>query len=165
MKISWSRSADDFVDSVKLDRDLVEDVVRNPEQTSVDPRSNGVGHKILRLRRGDVVVCVGYREEDEPTIIFVHLSNPDESGFSAPRGSKSGVGIVGADIPASPQELIRRAQKLGLEVRWGKHPMLYLDGGYVTAVAGTPGDRNSIKMAWRRILSALREKEDGNGED
>lgn len=52
------------------------------------------------------------------------------------------------------RKLLKEAEKQGFEVRVTKrgHPMVYLNGRFITGFSGTPGDQRAI----RNSLAALR---------
>lgn len=153
MRPSWTNDARAFVEIYHMDAWMVEDVVRAPTTVELDPHSNEVGYPVRRMRRGDITVVVGFRDPEDPTILFIHLDTPDNhTGSGGSIGGRAGAGL---GVPGSVAEMLRALEGLGLQIRYGKHYQVYDGDIFVTHLASTPRDRNSVKAAWRTVNQYL----------
>lgn len=160
---SWSDDAHDFMLIYGLDKELVLDVVRNPDREEMDPHSADVGYPIKKMRRGDIVVVVGYRDPDEPMILYVRLVNPDEPQYQkrSPRGAS------GSSLPPTRAELIRRIQFQGYQIDdSGRHTKVFNRAGkLMVTISKTPGSARSIADSWHQFQRAVREESSEQGSD
>lgn len=101
----WLQRAEDFVATYSFPKDLLEDVVRDPDSVGIDPSSEGRDYKVLRFRRGDITVVVGLRDPDAPSVIHVWLHYPEED-FTVPMGKISKPGSGGGErVPTNERQL------------------------------------------------------------
>lgn len=149
MALHWHQDAEDFIERYRLDRQFVEDVVRSPQATEVDPRTQKVGYQVLRLRRGDIEVVVGYREPREPMVLFVRLLSGDNE---SPRHSVGGT--KGSSIPPTLPELRRRITMYGYTITHdARHSkVLSTEGHLIAVLPKTPSDHRSLANSWRAFM-------------
>lgn len=116
-KLDFWGAAEDFIEETNFDRDLIKDVVRFPDDTSRDPRSMEVGYNIYRFRRGDITVCVGFRDPENPRIIYVYLHDPED--HTRGKGTRAGGGLP-SKTPGSTQEMQAWLRKAGCKLEWDR---------------------------------------------
>jgi hypothetical protein len=108
-------AAEDFILETHFDRDLIKDVVRFPSDTERDPRSLEVGYSIYRFRRGDITAVVGFRDTQNPRIIYVYLHDPED--HTRGKGTKAGGGLP-SKTPTSTSELQAWLRNQGCTITW-----------------------------------------------
>lgn len=148
----WLEKAIDFAEFARLDYDLVEAAAMHPDVVQPDPYSRVVGYPVRRHRRGDLEAVIGYRDPDDPTIIFVRLIMPGDPR----RGSIRGAGSQsGSSLPSTLRDLRGRIVRAGYRLDPGtKHDKVRADDGTVLlTIPGTPSDHRSIPNAYRKFLA------------
>lgn len=150
-KIGWDEEALMWAALWGLSVSAVEDCIHHPQQTAVDPRTKEIGHNVLRHRRGDVVVVVGYREPETPQVLFVTTM----TGL-AERHVRGGNGGTGSTLPRSYRELRKRILDLGYRISVDSaHPKVRTsDGRVIMTFPGTPSDHRSLANTWRSFVKA-----------
>lgn len=141
-KFWWDQLADDFAAEIGLDREIVEAAARYPQMQRRDPYSEKVGHTVMNYRRGDIIVTVGFRDPQKPTILHVRLVSNDMHE----RGGSRTPGGAGATGPTSIRELKRRAVEMGYKVIAGTNHDKIVDpnrGNHVVAVIPRNESKNS----------------------
>ena len=135
--VTWLDAAQDFLDTYDFPKDLVLDVVRAPTSREMDPSSEEKGHPVVRCRRGDITVCVGLRDFDAPTVIYVYLHTPEDGHHT---GKAPGFASGGSSkTPKSPEQLRGWLQSEGCRIEHNGrgHYNVYLEGVLVGGVGST----------------------------
>lgn len=155
MEIHWHPRALEFAEVHRLDKQMVEDAVRAPTSVEADPHQESVDYPIQRVRRGDIIATVGWREPRDPMILFVHLNLPGEQG----RQKRTVGGTKGSSLPPTVHELHRRIIALGYSISvTGPHAKVNSQQGEtIYTLARTASDHRTIANGWRGFLRAHEE--------
>lgn len=147
MEIHWHPNALEFAEIYHLDKRLVEDAVRSPTSEEDDPYHEGADYPVKRVKRGDLSVTVGWREPNDPMILFIHLTLPGEQG----RQRRSVGGTQGSSLPPTIPELHRRIVALGYSITTsGPHAKVRSrEGAFIYTMPRTPSDKRSIANSWK----------------
>lgn len=164
--ISWHPEALSYAHSFGLTQEDCEKIVLSRSRPILDPRSNEVGHLIVRYRAGDVTVVVGHREKEHPVIMSVKVN----TGFKGFAGSRSGSSGSGSTLPKTMRELHKRILADGFKiVHGGSHLRVEDDEGtLIASLSSTPSEYRTIANTWKYYQRARIEyqntKKESNGE-
>jgi hypothetical protein len=111
-------AAKDFMDEYRFDAELIKDVVKHPTDRSRDERSVEVGYNIWRFRRGDITVVVGFKDIENPMILFIYLHDPEDHTRGS-SGSRTSGGPATKD-PTSVRALQTWLQNQGCTIDWDR---------------------------------------------
>lgn len=151
--LDWQPAALDVAYQFGLNEDAIEAIVRKPETVTVDPSNATRAWTVLRYRRGDVSVVVGFPEDMPPRIWGVYLTLPME-GTGEKRGTQgANGGGGGSEVPKTMRGLRRRIVESGLVIRpGGSHDRVETeDGQFVAALPITPSDHRTIPNLWTTL--------------
>lgn len=155
--LSFWGAALDFIEETRFDQDLIIDVVRHPTESYRDPKSMEVGYNIYRFRRGDITVVVGFRDMENPKIIYIYLHDPEEHRKTA-KGSRTGAGS-GSKTPTTMNGLQTWLRNQGCVLSWEhKSGVMTVTwrGIYVGNLHSTPsGGNRSLKNMYHRLSRNL----------
>ena len=151
----WYPDALSFIESYGVDPAIIEAAALHPWTVTDDPKGAEVGYPVKRLRRGDVEVVVGYRDEDEPAILYVRLHTPDDP-TSGGRGSIKPQGR-GSKIPTTLRGLKAEILQAGYSIELGgRHDLVRRpDGSVCMTLPITPSSPTSIPNAYQNFLRVL----------
>lgn len=153
--LTWLPRTRDYVEEYGIDPALIEDAVVNPQRVQVEAPNSQRDYELKRFRRGDLEVCVGYRDREHPTITWVRMHLPKDG-----RGTHTGrVGGAagGRTAPKSVGELEDRIRAAGFRpVPGGKHTrILREDGTLLMMLMCTPSDGRSLTNSWKQFERAV----------
>lgn len=148
--LTWHAHALDFIDYYGIDQDMIEAVIRRPQRTHEDPSGADFGYPVLRYRRGDVEVVVGYEFPTHPMVLYIHLHLPMEptgGGAKTPGGR-------GTTAPTTVADLHARIRAQGYSITQGGKHMQVRDGhgALLCVLPSTPSDHRTMMNTWRQFL-------------
>ena len=111
-------AAKDFVAEYQFDEELLKDVVRHPTDRHRDERSSEVGYNIWHFRRGDITVVVGFKEIENPLILYVYLHDPEDHTRGS-SGSRTSGGPATKD-PTTVRALQTWLRDQGCVIGWDR---------------------------------------------
>lgn len=161
-KVTWHQDALDFLEYFDFPKDIVIDVLRRPEEKTLDPSSEERGYPVYRFRRGDVTVVLGAKYS-VLTILYVYLHTPEDGT----RQHKSIGGAVGSGgkAPTSERQLVGWIKANGMTIRMGgKHRQVYYGDVYLGSISSTAHARtyvNEYQKIRRRYAAEKIKKENG----
>jgi hypothetical protein len=146
----WLPRALDFIETYRIDPDIIEAVIEHPTSTGVHPMSAEYGYRIDSYRRGDLEACVARKDPSDPAIVFVYLHLPFDNSTGSPQtGSKSSPG--GKTAPKGLRDLKARIYAAGYQVKLGGGGHLRVhrpDDTLLMTMGSTPSDRRALTNAW-----------------
>ena len=154
--VEWQEDALDWAATWGLKTSDVEDVIKQPYDMAVDPRSGEAGHEIMRYRRGDVIVVAGLRNPKIPVVLYVTTV----TGIEA---KKKAGGRSGSTAPRTFTDMRRRIEKLGYTIEvlnQGQLGVFNENGHKVYVMPSTPSEYRSLLNSWMGFLRAHREDAD-----
>lgn len=154
----WDDRAEGCARMWGLARADVEAIIRHDPQPVTDPHASDVGYPILRYRRGDVVVVVGFRYVESPKVLYVHTVTDQESRGDDPKWKRVASGGPGSDLPTSHRDLKRRILGLGFrfEIAGNGH-LAVIDkatGERLCGISSTPSTSSSVADDWKQFRRA-----------
>lgn len=96
--------------------EAIDACVRNPEQVEVRPESKTKGYPVLKFRRGDVNVVMGFRNRTHPAVMRAEWGNllAHDTYHVARHGGGGSRGSTG--LPSGPAALKSRLRQMGAEI-------------------------------------------------
>ncbi len=142
-----------------VDLDLVEGVLREPEQVAVRPESfdKEKRYVVLSFKRGDLEVILGTRNLREPMVIAVYASSRLEADTHRVNHAGGGGKKREGGLPKTPTQMASRLRAMGCEVaidvRDDTAPVTYKgqDLGRVTCLP----DRSTVESDYQRIIRKI----------
>lgn len=151
--LTWLPRTRDYVELWGIDPALIEDAVADPFRMQLEPATAHRHYDLKRFRRGDLEVCVGYADPENPVITWVRIHLP----HSGRGGSRSGGAVGGKTAPTTVGDLEARIRAAGYAiVLGGKHRhVLRGDGSLLVTLGCTPSDARSLTNAWKQFERAV----------
>jgi hypothetical protein len=149
----WLPKALDWADMWCVDQEMVEAAADHPTQITDDPTAVAAGYPIKRHRRGDLEVCVGYKNPEEPTIIYVRMHLPLDGSSGSPTGGGA-VKKAAAKAPNGLRQFKDWVHDAGYRTKLqnGHTHVLRPDGSLLMTTSSTPGDKMTVTAAWQKFL-------------
>jgi len=151
--LHWDDRAQGYLATWGIKQSDAESIILHDRKPVLDPHSTEAGHPIIRFKRGDVTVVVGFRDPKNPKVLSVFVTKPKEPQFKQRTATSSG---QGSSLPTSVRELKIRMINFGYRLKMGHGGHLSVihkeSGLRICQISSTPSDKRTIANEWRRFL-------------
>lgn len=151
--LHWDDRAEEYLDTWGIAKRDAESIIIHDHKPVLDPHSTEAGHPIVRFKRGDVVVVVGFRTPTKPKVLSVFVRFPDGSTQKQRTATGSG---AGSSLPTSGRQLKQWIIGFGYKLelaRGGHFRVIHKEtGNQILQISATPSDHRTIANEWRRFL-------------
>jgi hypothetical protein len=158
----------DVADMYGMDFDLVDSVIRNPQEVSVRPETVTKGYPVLKFARGDIQAIMGFKDPQLPMCIAVYFTHRLDH---EDRHTRSG----GEQMrpPSTGSALLRHLKGMGAEIKKNdarETARVTYKNQSLGQVSTRDHDRDAVRRDFERMARKIRgvdaaekEKQDADG--